>query len=340
MKLTLGIVLLCTQDGVIVKVLHNDFDLLETDIIGKPFPMLVSSSSFSKALSFLVEIRAKQTIFDWELDLVINTKTLLAHCAGLMIEDRLLIFAAQTRYAVHYLFEEMMSINNDQANLLRTVTKEQIATIRRESEPEIGLYEQLSGLNNELVTLQREMAKKNAELERLYAEVQRLSILDELTSLYNRRGFFQLACREIEKIKRFPRPLTAIMLDIDHFKKVNDGYGHAIGDVVLAEVAARCSSQLRNADIFGRYGGEEFAALLPETDIADVLITAERLRHHVCCEPIATERGLLSVTISLGVAAFKNHNSTLEQLLDEADQALYQAKAAGRNCVCVHERSA
>lgn len=319
-----------------MKVLHNDFDIVESEIIGKPFPVLFANSCFPKALSFLVELRAKQLVFDWEMDLAVNDKIMLVHCTGLTSEDQLLIFAARTPYAVHHLFAELMSINNEQANLLRTTTKEQMVISRNQSEPEIGLYEKLSSLNNELITLQRELVKKNAELERLNAEVQKLATLDELTHLYNRRGFFQLAHREIEKIKRFPRPLTAFMLDIDHFKQFNDRYGHAIGDQVITEVAARCSMQLRNVDILGRYGGEEFSVLLPETDIAEARIIAERLCHHIGNKAFDTDCGLLTATISLGVATLKNH-STLKELLDNADKALYQAKAAGRNRVCIYE---
>jgi diguanylate cyclase (GGDEF)-like protein len=165
----------------------------------------------------------------------------------------------------------------------------------------IRLYEELSSLNNEFVNLQRELAKKNAELERLNIEIKRLAIQDELTKVYNRRGFFELGYRTVEQAKRSEKPLAAIMIDIDFFKKFNDNYGHAIGDIVLTEVARLCSQQLRSMDILGRCGGEEFFVLLPETELDNALIIAERLRYHVCNEPVATEPGLLTVTISLGL---------------------------------------
>jgi diguanylate cyclase (GGDEF)-like protein len=141
-----------------------------------------------------------------------------------------------------------------------------------------------------------------------------------------------LGYKAVEQAKRSEEPLAAIMLDIDRFKKFNDNYGHAIGDIVLAEVAARCSQHLRSMDIFGRCGGEEFSVLLPETKLDKALISAERLRHHVCHEPISTESGPLTVNISLGVAVFSN-TMTLDELLNNADQALYQAKESGRNSV-------
>ncbi len=332
---TLGMVLMCNQDGVIISVVHDGLGIAQSELLGKPFPVLVASSSFQKALSFLVELRTKRIVFDWEFDLSIGGKFILVHCAGLAIADNLFILAAETRFAVNHLWEEMMLINNVQTNLLRTITKEQAEHLRARPERDIGLYEELTSLNNELVTLQRELAKKNIELEHLNAEVQRLSIMDELTHLYNRRGFFEMGHREVERAKRFGKPLSAIMLDIDHFKQFNDRYGHAIGDKVLEEVATRCSLQLRKVDIFGRYGGEEFSVLLPETKIADARIAAERLRYHTSLEPISTEFGFLSVTISLGIAISEDDTMGLEELLEHADQALYKAKESGRNRVCV-----
>ncbi|MBC7877066.1 MAG: GGDEF domain-containing protein [Anaerolineales bacterium] len=332
---THGLALMCNQDGVIISVVHDGLGSVESELLGKPFPLLVTSSSFQKALSFLVELRDKRAVFDWEFDLSIGSELILAHCAGLAIEDNLLILAAQTRTAVDHLFEEMVRINNSQTNHLRTITKEQVEFMRTQPEREIGLYEELSRSNNTLVTLQRELAKKNVELERLNAEVQRLALVDELTHLYNRRGFFEIGHHEVERAKRFEKPLSAIMLDIDNFKQFNDSYGHATGDKVIEGVATCCSRQLRKMDIFGRYGGEEFSVLLPETPLAGARIIAERLRHQTSQESISTKHGLLSVTISLGIAVFEGSTMRLEELLEHADQALYKAKESGRNRVCV-----
>ena len=341
MKDISGMALVCNHDGVITKVLHNDLDIAESALLGKAFPLLTTVSSVSKALSFLAELKIKQTIFDWELDLAINGKTMLAHCVGLVMGDDLLILTAQTRYAVHHLFDEMMSISNfdemmsisnDQINLLRSVTKEQSRFPQTQPDHEIRLYEELSSLNNELINLQRELAKKNAELERLNIEIKRLATQDELTKVFNRRGFFELGYKAVEQAKRSEKSLAVIIIDIDFFKTFNDNYGHAIGDIVLTEVAARCNQQLRSMDILSRCGGEEFFVLLPETELDNALTIAERLRYHVCHEPVATESGLLTVTISLGVSV-TNNTLSLDALLDKADHALYQAKQSGRNCV-------
>jgi|WetSurMetagenome_2_1015567.scaffolds.fasta_scaffold294761_1 eukaryotic-like serine/threonine-protein kinase len=193
-----------------------------------------------------------------------------------------------------------------------------------------------SRLNRELETLQRELSKKNSELERLTNEVERLAITDPLTGLYNRRGFFDLGDREIERAKRFRKPLSAIMLEIDFFKRINDAYGHAMGDQVLKEIAMRCSSQLRRIDILGRYGGDEFVALLPETNLTGIQNAADRLRQ-MSAHPIKIERAEINVTISLGGAVIQDPTASLQELLGCADQALRRAKDSGRNCVCVYD---
>ncbi len=166
----------------------------------------------------------------------------------------------------------------------------------------------------------------------LHAQVQELAMTDALTGIYNRRALFLLGQREVERAKRFGRTLTAIMFDLDHFKRVNDMYGHTVGDQVLAQVARLCQSELRQTDLLGRYGGEEFVALLPETEVPAAWQTAERLRQRVARTPIETARGTIRITISLGVALLSGELPSLENLMERADQALYAAKQAGRNC--------
>lgn len=173
------------------------------------------------------------------------------------------------------------------------------------------------------------MALENA---RLFDDVQRLATTDELTGLSNRRHFFRQAADEFARADRLGHDLTMVMFDVDHFKKFNDTYGHAVGDLVLQTTAGRCKNCLRSIDIIGRYGGEEFALVLVGTGEEPGASTAERLRIAIANEPFESEQGALRVSISLGVAHRRSHES-VEQVLERADQALYAAKAAGRNRV-------
>jgi diguanylate cyclase (GGDEF)-like protein/PAS domain S-box-containing protein len=171
------------------------------------------------------------------------------------------------------------------------------------------------------------------ENTRLFAEVQWLAITDPLTDLYNRRGLVELGRREIDRSRRFGRPLSAIMLDIDNFKAVNDTYGHAIGDQVLAGLANTCREIVREVDLLVRYGGEEFLILLPESELGASVQVAERLRRRIERSPFQTDPGEIHITISLGVVTFNSEVDDLEGLIDRADEALYAAKQAGRNQV-------
>ena len=169
---------------------------------------------------------------------------------------------------------------------------------------------------------------------RLIKQIQWLAITDPLTGLYNRRGLFELGQREVERFRRFGRPFVAIMLDIDLFKIVNDTFGHNTGDQVLVALADGLRQRVRvDVDVVGRYGGEELVVILPETDLAGGIQAAERLRKFIEGMPIPTDRGILSITISMGVAEFRAHIPDLATLIDRADSAMYQAKQSGRNQV-------
>lgn len=153
---------------------------------------------------------------------------------------------------------------------------------------------------------------------------------DPLTELMNRRHFFELAERELEQTKRSGRPLSFIMIDIDHFKQVNDEHGHLVGDAALIELAGLLKQQLRKVDFCGRYGGEEFVLCLPDTPAQGALEVAERIRIAVTHLQITPPSPLLTFTISLGISQCRD-DQKVEDILKRADAALYQAKAAGRN---------
>jgi diguanylate cyclase (GGDEF)-like protein len=189
------------------------------------------------------------------------------------------------------------------------------------------------GLEKPQRLLFKNLKKNEKALKKALKDVKRLAITDPLTGLYNQRHFSTVAEKELRRACRYGRPLSAIMLDIDHFKRANDTYGHTVGDHLLQEVAQSFRLELRRVDVVGRYGGDEFVVLLPENDLDAARQVAERLRKSIARRRIATPKGTAKVTASLGVAAVDCAEITLEQLLARADQALYAAKESGRNRV-------
>jgi diguanylate cyclase (GGDEF)-like protein len=182
-------------------------------------------------------------------------------------------------------------------------------------------------LHVRLRRLQAELREKNATLARL-------STTDPVTGLRNRRYVSEFLSVEVLRAVRYHTPLAVLLLDLDHFKRVNDTHGHRVGDAVLQVVADTLRASLRATDLAGRYGGEEFLVVLPQTDLAGGAVLAERVR--VAIEETAIDVAAdtaLSVTVSVGVAALDGAAQTVEQLVERADAALYAAKDAGRNRV-------
>jgi diguanylate cyclase (GGDEF)-like protein len=167
----------------------------------------------------------------------------------------------------------------------------------------------------------------------LHRETQRLAITDPLTGLWNFRYLSLSLGREVERATRFGRHVALLMIDVDHFKAVNDTHGHGRGDAVLRELVLRIGHQVREVDVLARYGGEEFVLVLPETSAEGAVRLAERIRQGVASPPfgVGGAEVPLRVTVSIGVAAFPVHASSPAQLLQAADEALYEAKHAGRN---------
>jgi diguanylate cyclase (GGDEF)-like protein len=174
---------------------------------------------------------------------------------------------------------------------------------------------------------------------RLYAQIQQMAMTDELTGLYNRRGIFEKCRLLLAESEKRKTPLALIWLDIDHFKAVNDTYGHHIGDQVVRGVADCCKTSVRSQDMIGRYGGEggdELIIVLPDSDLATARQVAERLRLRIAGQTYETDQGPITVTVSQGIGGGTG-NLDLSTLLNRADQAMYVAKSAGRNCVVVAE---
>ncbi|WP_178863925.1 sensor domain-containing diguanylate cyclase [Thiomicrorhabdus cannonii] len=217
----------------------------------------------------------------------------------------------------------------------------------------IGLHRDVSELvqsKAELIRMQQTLKRVNAELEQKVVErtralqdandaLTKLATTDALTGLSNRRHFFEVANNEVERARRYDRSMACLMLDIDHFKQINDRCGHAVGDRALIEFAQALNKGLRQEDIVARLGGEEFSVILPEQALEEAVATAERLCQQIARLRVATglktpqECEYLSFTVSIGVSVLRDDDASLEMLISRADNALYEAKKQGRNTV-------
>ena len=176
------------------------------------------------------------------------------------------------------------------------------------------------------------------ERKKFQLELERRAQIDALTGLNNRCHFYELAEQEIVRTRRYGKPLAIMMLDVDHFKPINDTYGHQAGDMVLQQLSAVCLQTMREIDVIGRVGGEEFAILLPEASGAQALEAAERLRAAVAASVVQLEEGVsIFFNVSIGVAALTETDQGVTAMLKRADEAMYAAKNSGRNRVCIQE---
>jgi diguanylate cyclase (GGDEF)-like protein len=177
--------------------------------------------------------------------------------------------------------------------------------------------------------------QERRQAQRHATDLEALATIDFLTGVYNRRHFETLAGTEFARAHRYMRPLSVLMIDVDHFKDVNDRLGHAAGDIVLRDIAALCRANIRESDVLGRVGGEEFAIMLPETTQSAAAQFAERLRAQIGANGLIVFGEKVRVTVSIGVAGCAPSTPGTQDVLRRADQALYDAKNAGRNKVAV-----
>ncbi len=177
------------------------------------------------------------------------------------------------------------------------------------------------------------------ERKRLKEELQQQATLDALTGIFNRRHFQQLALDELKRAKRLKRPLAVVLIDIDYFKHVNDTFGHAAGDQALLAFTKICQKNIREIDMFARFGGDEFALLLPEASDEQAYIVVERIRLAVQSQPVELDGKFVSLTISSGFANLSVEQEAFDKLLSQADQALYRAKETGRNKVVCYAKT-
>ncbi len=186
---------------------------------------------------------------------------------------------------------------------------------------------------------ERRLVEAGAALREASSRLEQLAITDAMTGILNRRGLENRLSAEFNRSRRYDRRLSLLMIDIDSFKAINDGLGHAYGDFVLAEVASMLASNVRDSDVVGRYGGEEFVVVLPETASGDAVTVAEKLRLAVSEHAIDRDGDHVEATVSVGVATLVDVEAGADALVALADRAMYQAKRAGKDRVVMAEPS-
>ena len=182
------------------------------------------------------------------------------------------------------------------------------------------------------VTAIRDITERKA----MEDELKKLARTDVLTGVNNRRYFLELGNIELSRAQRYRHPVALMMLDIDHFKAINDSFGHDAGDDALKEFSCACLSNLRSTDIYGRLGGEEFAIILPETSMKTSAEVAERIRATVQCLKVRSQNEIIDMTVSIGLSHLQDGDKTLDGVLKRADEAMYEAKNSGRNRIVQH----
>ncbi|MEW5909416.1 MAG: GGDEF domain-containing protein [Thermodesulfobacteriota bacterium] len=219
---------------------------------------------------------------------------------------------------------------------------EEISILRRRLERERQARKEAERIAEEK---SRELFIKNQELikvaeaeRKVREQVERLSVTDFLTGFYNRRYLNQTGKKLFMLSDRHNRPLSAIIADIDHFKTINDAYGHATGDNVLISFADVCRTMIRESDLASRYGGEEFCFLLPETDSGSACHVAERLKAGISNMEVREGSRTIRITASFGVSERFEDDDSVENILNRSDEALYEAKRSGRNRVVLWRR--
>ncbi|MBB6482418.1 GGDEF domain-containing protein [Spirochaeta isovalerica] len=204
---------------------------------------------------------------------------------------------------------------------------------RQSFEEMTGQYAKLLNHTHKLIKISDHAQKS---LQKANSKIQIMADTDELTGLPNRRGSEKLLDSIIRKSRAFDVPIALFLLDVDHFKKINDSWGHSAGDKVLKELSELMKVNLRNRDILGRWGGEEFLMVLSETDLVGARILSEKIRDLIEKKPVEWEGEEIRVTMSMGGVMYDGKNSP-DRNLDHADQALYRSKNTGRNRISFYE---
>jgi diguanylate cyclase (GGDEF)-like protein len=266
---------------------------------------------------------------------IINDQT----CSNLMLET---IQQNETAFLsdpieIQLLLKNLLLSENDTVNTCMVVP----LVAKQEH---LGLFvvgfsssESLSFELNEIIKEVSKMLSIGMYQIRLYEKVEMMATIDELTGIYNRRQLIQLGEHSLAQAIRSESPFSIILFDIDHFKEVNDTYGHTTGDKMLQKIVKCCKQNVRQMDIFGRYGGDEFVVILPDTTMEQAELVAKRLNARVFTNTELLDECPIQLSISVGISFLEDKEQTLTQLINQADEAMYIAKKSGRNRINLYK---
>ncbi|WP_457638737.1 putative bifunctional diguanylate cyclase/phosphodiesterase [Persephonella sp.] len=235
----------------------------------------------------------------------------------------------------NFVFEKFSEIKRKNSFKQISISPYNIILVKKEVNEEFSIY--VTVFRKEGLFSDEDINYLDMVLSHLVYSINLLNLAtyDPLTKMYNRRAVVQYATKEVERSIRYNHPFSVILLDIDDFKAVNDTYGHTIGDIVLKKIAYLIAEEVRETDKVGRYGGEEFIVILPETSVDNAVKLAERIRRKISEFSFEINNYVLTITVSIGVAGLGEHGKTFEEILQAADLALYEAKRKGKNRVAV-----
>ena len=314
--------------------------VLYEDILGAAgiLPMLIEQQTILSKSTALANL-SRSVVKDFETLTInifnseINTTEAKSSSLSLWINRLVLIFSFLVGFSILITLILVSSFNRNitirLVNLNKAVKKNDLKAAKSIS---LKRNDEISDLSESFLYFVEEVEKRETELKKL-------ATTDSLTSINNRRHFMELASNEMIRIKRSKEPLVILMLDLDNFKDINDNYGHSAGDIVLKEFSGLGLKCLRDEDIFGRIGGEEFAVFLPQTEIKAGLVVAERLRTGMENYIFKYKDKKIRCTTSIGISKSFGDQIPLADLLQMADEALYEAKKAGRNRICISGES-
>lgn len=315
---------------------QENLEALERAVRGK-FDM-VGIQDPQKALSVVTNQEFEVVVSDLKMPGMLGTELLSEIAKKRPLVTRVILTG-------HTDIEDMLDAIN-RAEIYRYVTKpwdnQELLVVLDQARKHHQLVRENQRLISELTelnsSLEQKVEERTSELKMANEKLSELAMTDALTKVFNRRAIFARFNEEIDRASRYNRPLVVAMVDVDYFKKFNDTEGHVLGDEALKKIAQNLASNLRKSDAVGRYGGEEFMLVLPETKIQSAKEIAERLRAGIERISFQGQREEAFLTVSLGLAAFPDFGKTAEELVQASDHALFVAKQRGRNQVVVEKQ--